>query len=296
MPRNKTGTKSITAKLAFLKAVRADPGLSAPAKCVMSALVLDFYNNESGRCNPSVSTIAESIGRTTRAVIPVIQELKASGWVEVVTTKGGASTNSNQYRFDFSRRLGGDGIDTTPDDGRGEVFFTPSDGARGEEHFSAGVKQTVGRGEEPFQRTSLEPLSSSLRRMEGDIDVDPQGRRSASVDAPPVEAEPSSGFEEFWQQYPRREGEDGARREFERRAAAGVDPRAMISGAMRYAAAVMGKPDDFVMMPVNWLRDGRWKDTPKAPQLNDARHDSRSRRNRTPLDIAAEYAAKREGR
>jgi len=54
----------------FLKAVMADSGLSPHAKCVMFGLVIKHHNDETGRCNPSLSKIAEDIGRTRRAVLP----------------------------------------------------------------------------------------------------------------------------------------------------------------------------------------------------------------------------------
>jgi hypothetical protein len=61
--------KPISIKLSFLRAVMADPGLSAPAKCVMSVLVLTYHNDKTGRCNPSLSRIAASVGLKRRATI-----------------------------------------------------------------------------------------------------------------------------------------------------------------------------------------------------------------------------------
>lgn len=233
--------KPITAKLQFLQAALADPSLSAPAKCVIAVLLLKHHNDDTGRCNPGLTKIAEGVGRNRRNVIPIIEELKQSGWVEITSTKGGPQSNSNQYRFDFSRRLTGDENDT----GTGDEIDTGTS----DENDTAGVMNTVGTSDENAPRTS-----SNLYEREG-------GAPRRAPDGAPRERDEES-FAAFWRQYPKRQGEHDARHAFAAALASGADPKAIIAGAMRYAAERTDKPDQYTAMPGNWLRGGRWKDEP----------------------------------
>jgi hypothetical protein len=67
---------------------------------------------------------------------------------------------------------------------------------------------------------------------------------------------------------------------------------------MRFAVERTGQPERFTPSAANWLRDGRWKDPPSAPQPKGTSHDGSRPRRRTAAEVAAEIyqAAKREGR
>jgi len=105
-------------------------------------------------------------------------------------------------------------------------------------------------------------------------------------------------FQDFWQQYPRQEGIDGARREFKQAVAGGTDPKDITAGAMRYAATRMGKPEQFTAMPRTWLRDGRWKDKPSANGGGVNRTPYRPQRKPSVAEITTRMYADlvREGR
>jgi hypothetical protein len=59
--------------------------------------------------------------------------------------------------------------------------------------------------------------------------------------------------------------ENPARLQFEAALDRGVDPKAIIAGAERYAAqaARAATPARFIKMSANWLRDEGWNDTPR---------------------------------
>jgi hypothetical protein len=245
-----------TIKLQFLKAVMADPGLSPQAKCVMHVLVMTWHCDKTGRCNPCLSKIAKGVGASRRHVIRAVQEVKASGWMDVIS--GGPPDTSNQYRFDFSRR--------------------------GDESVTTVVTDLTERGDKAVTQTSYEPLHTPPMCVKrGEIEEDHPLGGGGLEGAPPMDgkkenknaAEGEHGerdFQKFWQQFPKHEGEDGARREYTRLIDAGVNPAEITAGAMRYAAAVEGKPAQFVAMPANWLRDGRWKDQPQSGPTNGNGH------------------------
>jgi hypothetical protein len=92
------------ARFAQLHAILADEELSSTAKCVATALLLKFRNTKTGRCNPSFAAIAKAIGRKRRAIVPAVAELKASGWLKIVGTKGGSSANTNSFVFDLTAK------------------------------------------------------------------------------------------------------------------------------------------------------------------------------------------------
>jgi hypothetical protein len=87
-----------------LWAIMEDEHLSAPAKCVATALLLKFRDHETTQCNPSFTTLARCVGRKRRSVIDALNELKAAGWIDWDGTKGGSRTNTNNFRFFLERQ------------------------------------------------------------------------------------------------------------------------------------------------------------------------------------------------
>jgi hypothetical protein len=276
--------------------------LSLPPLAVRVACILTRYvNTRSFEAWPAQPTIANELGVTPRGVRAAVAELVAHGHLKVVV--GGGRGNSNRYRPILKTRNAPSGLEAR--ETRNSRAGNPEENGRETRNgcSSDSNEDSIEELIEPFS-----PLPAGENGGERD-DLPPLGGARLEA-APPEEILPPQAvnekkkndvdgraFGDFWRQYPKREGENGARREFAKAVAGGADPKAIITGAMRYAAAVMGKPDHFVAMPVNWLRDGRWKDTPTAPQPEGTNHDGgRPRRKRTALEIAAEYAAKREGR
>jgi hypothetical protein len=115
--------------------------------------------------------------------------------------------------------------------------------------------------------------------------VGDEASRRRAADAAPPEGE--DVFRSFWDQYPKRQGEDAAHRAFSEAVAAGADPQAVIAGALRYAADRADKPDRYTAMPANWLRDGRWKDEPAKPD-HGGNSGGYSGKKPTPTEVCAE--------
>ena len=87
------------AQYTVLWGIMADERVSAPAKCVVTVLLLQFRNHKTSVCNPSFTTIAACVGRKRRSVIDALNELKALGWMDWEGTKGGSPTNTNNFQF-----------------------------------------------------------------------------------------------------------------------------------------------------------------------------------------------------
>lgn len=93
------GKRKPRSDYATLWAIMKDPRPSAAAKCAATVCILKFRNNETGKCNPSFTTIGREMGRGRTAAIDAINQLKALGWLTVESTKGGAKSNTSNFVF-----------------------------------------------------------------------------------------------------------------------------------------------------------------------------------------------------
>lgn len=120
----------------------------------------------------------------------------------------------------------------------------------------------------PLSQCLLQPLSEVKLSKEKLSKKEPPPLRSCptAVDASVTEVRaglaPASGvgFETFWFSYPKRVGIDAARRAWAR-ACRRAAPAEILAGL-----ACQRWPDNprFIPNPVNWLRDGGWRDDPDA--------------------------------
>jgi hypothetical protein len=83
-----------------------------------------------------------------------------------------------------------------------------------------------------------------------------------SQTAPAARESATDVFDEFWQAFPSRDGdnpEQPALAAFRKAVAAGADPKAIILGAKAYASATAGRERRYVASAVRWLSEGRWR-------------------------------------
>ncbi len=77
-------------------------GLGMPAKLVFMALS-DRHNQETGRCDPSVKTIADDTEISERAIITGLRQLEKAGLIttthRTIRTGKGKRNMSNRYRL-----------------------------------------------------------------------------------------------------------------------------------------------------------------------------------------------------
>lgn len=236
-------------KWQLLQAVFADPSLSATAK-VVTGRILDFYNTQTGRCCPSYQTLADGTALKRRAIIYAVQELEAGGWIAIDRVKGGAAAGAGRYatnaiRIDFSRpNLPASTV-------HGDALLTVHGDALSHDDNSAPPDTGGVHGDAPSTVHGDAPES---------IKNTGKGNREVSPPTP-------SPFDEFWQAYPKQEGEDAARREYDRviREQRATHDQ-IVEGATAYAAARQGEPTQYTAGPGRWLKDGRWRDRPAPAQ------------------------------
>ena len=73
---------------AWKRAVLADRRLADRAKLLATVLVDTFAHCETGRCNPSNETLAETLGKDVRSIRRAVAELRAAGWIDTRTGRG----------------------------------------------------------------------------------------------------------------------------------------------------------------------------------------------------------------
>jgi hypothetical protein len=96
---------------------------------------------------------------------------------------------------------------------------------------------------------------------------------SASASASASASESEREFAQFWAVYPKREAKIAARRIWDRLMAKGIDPQAIVDGAVRYAehreqSIAIDRNDSrkFTAHPATWLNQGRWLDELITPE------------------------------
>jgi hypothetical protein len=221
------------------------------ALAVAFMLLYRHMNKETGRCDPSIPTLAAKTGLTARGVQKAIVELRNSGWWQIGRGVGRGHTNSYSPRLE--KVNAGSSISVGKD---APPFAIPA---------SENTNCKVRKHEPPFTRTG--------KNQNHTIDV----HRSAARPARSREGEDGANddFERFWRAYPHRgdfsDPKKPARAKFEAAIKRGVDPAAIIAGAERYRAHVeqRGIEGRYVAQAQTWLNQARWTEVhqPEAPRL-----------------------------
>jgi len=218
------------------------------------------------------------VGITTRAVINLIARLEANGHLLVERHRVRGRNRSNTYRLNIKK---GDADDTFSDDENVKSTSPFQDEKGDADDTFSDEKREVQRTKTCSPLHPNQPMNQPHRLGERPPPLRP------AADAAPQEEE-EEAFASFWRQYPKRQGKDAARRAFAEVIAKGADAQELVAGAMRYGAACIGKSDQYIAMPANWLRDGRWKDEPSAKQDNGDGDDNGGRRRRGKPSLAEE--------
>lgn len=225
-------------KWQLLQAIVGDEALPAAAK-VIAARLLHHHNTQSGQCSPAYDTLARGAGMMRRSAIRAVAELEAAGWVAVRRVNGGA-----------------------PDAAKGFVTntFHLAFWRLSSEHPPV-PDQTL----PPGAKSDTPPVPDQT--PPGVPDQAPKQEKgktgNGNRETPPT----PSPFAEFWNAYPKQEGEDAARREYDRVIRQQLATHEQIvEGAVAYAAAREGEPAQYTAGPGRWLKDGRWRDRPAPIQ------------------------------
>lgn len=223
-------------------------------------LALADFADDRGRCWPSIATIAKRARMTTRSAQRILRKLQDDGAVKIST--GSARHGCNEYVLTPDARV-------TPDTMSPLTPVSPPPDAR---------------VTPPLTPASPEP---SLNHQEPSI-------LSCALSAP--DREPDR-FQDFWDQYPHRngakKGKEAARKRWQAAIKARASPDQIIAGAMRYASdrqVIQGYAKD----PATWLNQKGWEDDVETDHNRNG--SGRSGSGNAMVDAFAAVAAERVAR
>lgn len=235
-------TRTPQQKYAFLWRLVADTGLSLAAKAVTTALLLRFHNAKTGRCDPSISRLAKTVGIGRRTVFNAIDELRDTGWITVKSTHGGAPSHTNQYAFDFDRTAS-----ASPSTGAPNAPPTGANSARVHEMPPTGAKSA----HEPSRTTS--PFGAG-------------GGGKAGQRAPDGALEKFEELRALWQR-PHGMNAVKVQAAFNRAIRDGVAPELLLESARRWIQVV---EPTYLPALERWLDDGAWRNDPPMRRRNSS--------------------------
>lgn len=98
------------------RGIRCDKRLTDAAKVLAAALCDQFADRDTGACFPSVSTLAESLGKSERSIQRSIAALRDAGWLDTVVRgrgdRGGRGGSRQQQGSEFIFLLPGEKAET----------------------------------------------------------------------------------------------------------------------------------------------------------------------------------------
>ncbi|WP_199721596.1 hypothetical protein [Cellulomonas rhizosphaerae] len=125
---------------------------------------------------------------------------------------------------------------------------------------------TTEYGSSEIRETLASPRETSRALAPG---TGEQGNRGTGQKDSPSPAPPATpratpithGFDQFWEQYPRKVGKQAARTAYGK-ATRTVTPAKLLAAAHRYAQDPNLPEKEFIPHPSTWLNEGRWDDEP----------------------------------
>jgi hypothetical protein len=185
----------------FAEMLRAG-NFSRAALAIAFVLLYRHFNGRTGRCDPSISTLAKEAGLTVRGVKKAIDEIKRSSWWRIGregTAARGGRTNSYAPQFEVVNYASPVGIES------------------GERRDTSSTAKLVNAGT-PVRRESGEQTGKKVVNASTPKPVKNQVRLSLGANAPRSwhrradarlgvlggNGAAKGGFDEFWEVYPSR--------------------------------------------------------------------------------------------
>ena len=247
---------SITAIMAAGYATHTPSGEQMKPSSLSTLKALAFCTGtHSVACYPSVRTLQEMTGHSVRTIRAALNDLEEMGFI-TRTARAGTSTvyalQIDVIRAHHRRRRW---TNTTE---AGDPYTTTGDAVTTVEELddSERVEAPVTPVETPVEPVEAETLAPAPVQTEliPSAPVKKTKKRSTTPTAALDEE-----FEEFYKHaYPRKMEPLKARRAFEKAVKNGADPRDIIEGARRFAAATADKGKTYIPYPASWLNAGGW--------------------------------------
>lgn len=250
---------SITAIMAAGYVTHTPTGEQMKPSSLSTLKALAFCTGtHSTACYPSVRTLQEMTGHSVRTIRAALNDLEEMGFI-TRTARAGTSTvyalQIDMMRAHHRRRRWTETRDSgSPYTGDPNTVTAVEELPIEEQ--SVNVKR-INFAEAPVEAPeppATEPVPAPVQaELIPAAPVKKTKKRSTTT------AALDEAFNEFYKQaYPRQMEPLKARRAFEKAVKNGADPREIIEGARRFAAATAAKGKTYIPYPASWLNAGGW--------------------------------------
>lgn len=255
---------SITAIMAAGYVTHTPTGEQMKPSSLSTLKALAFCTGEhSNSCYPSMRTLQEMTGHSVKTIRAALDTLEEIGFITRTHRVGTSNVYALQIdvmRAHHRRRRWTETRDTGNPYAGDHNAVTVVDEIPVEEQ-SVNVKR-INFAEAPVEATeppATEPVPAPVQaELIPAAPVKKTKKRSTTTAA--LDAE----FNEFYYHaYPRKMEPLKARRAFEKAVKNGADPREIIEGARRFAAATAAKEATYIPYPASWLNAGGWMSAEK---------------------------------
>lgn len=211
---------------------------------------LAFCTGEhSNACHPAVQTLREMTAVSVNTIRAALKDLEAMGFI-TRTRRAGTSTvytlQIDAMRAVHRRRRWTN--TTTAGDP-----YTVTDTVTVVEELTIEEQAVKVKRGDFAEATATEPVQTELIPA-------PVKKKTKKSSTPALD----EAFNEFYYRaYPRKMEPLKARRAFEKAVKSGADPREIIEGARRFAAATAAKEVTYIPYPASWLNAGGWMSAEK---------------------------------
>lgn len=241
---------SITSILAAGYVTHSPAGEPLTTAQMATLKALAFCTGEhSNACHPAVQTLREMTAVSVNTIRAALKDLEAMGFI-TRTRRAGTSTvytlQIDAMRAVHRRRRWTN--TTTAGDP-----YTVTDTVTVVEELTIEEQAVKVKRGDFAEATATEPVQAELIPA-------PVKKKTKKSSTPALD----EAFNEFYYHaYPRKMEPLKARRAFEKAVKSGADPREIIEGARRFAAATAAKEVTYIPYPASWLNAGGWMSAEK---------------------------------
>ena len=241
---------SINAILAAGYVTHSPAGDHLKASTISTLKALAFCTGKaSNACYPSIQTLQDMTGHSENTVRAALKELETLGFITRTARVGASNIYTLQIeamRSAHRRRRWSNTYDA------GDPYTPGSNVTTTVEELDDSERTTAPAG-------TVEPLVEATEPAPVQAELIPAApvkkTKKRNTPAAALDAE----FEEFYKHaYPRKMEPLKAKRAFEKAVKNGADPRDIIEGARRFAAATAAKGKTYIPYPASWLNAGGW--------------------------------------
>lgn len=211
---------------------------------------LAFCTGEhSNACHPAVQTLREMTAVSVNTIRAALKDLEAMGFITRIRRAGTSTVYTLQIDAmrAVHRRRRWTNTTTAGDP------YTVTDTVTVVEELTIEEQAVKVKRGDFAEATATEPVQAELIPA-------PVKKKTKKSSTPALD----EAFNEFYYHaYPRKMEPLKARRAFEKAVKSGADPREIIEGARRFAAATAAKEVTYIPYPASWLNAGGWMSAEK---------------------------------